>query len=512
MRKKLSMRKTKEIFRLHASGLKQRQIARSLNVGVDSINKYLRLAKRAGIHWPLPEEWDEETLRGILFSRAPSRRFKDYQAPDCQWIHQELKHKGVTLQLLHEEYKKQYADNFYKYTRFCEIYRRWKKTQKLSMRQEHSFGEEMFIDYAGQTVPIINRQTGESHDTSIFIAVLGGSNYTYAEATWDQKLPQWLGSHTRAFTYFEGVPKLLVCDNLKSGVSYACRYDPDSNPAYADMAAYYNTAILPARPYKPKDKPKAENGVLIVSRWILARLRHHTFYSLEDLNKSIADLLKELNHKPFQKIPGSRHSQFMEFEKPALLPLPLQPYRYAQFKRLRVGADYHVEVDKHYYSVPHQYARQEVEVRISAHTIEVFGQGKRIASHERQPHSGATTCPLHMLPSHRHHKEWSPEACLKWAMETGPSTYDFILYILNNKRHIRQVYRLFLGLLKLSRYFGSERLEKACQRAVFYGRYSYKTLSVFLEKRLDQEALPELPLEENQPLDHVNIRGSHYYQ
>lgn len=294
-------------------------------------------------------------------------------------------------------------------------------------------------------------------------------------------------------------------------MSHACRYDPDLNPAYADMAAYYNTAILPARPYKPKDKPKAENGVLLVSRWILAHLRHQTFYSLEELNKAIADLLADLNHKPFQKRPGSRYSQFMEFEKPVLNPLPLQPYSYAQFKRLRVGFDYHVEVDKHYYSVPYQYARQEVEVRLSAHTVEIFEQGKRIASHARQSKPGTTTCPLHMLPSHLQHKQWSPEACLKWALETGPATHTFIQYILKNKRHVRQAYRLFLGLLKLSRYFGSARLEEACKRAVFYERYSYKSLSVFLEKRLDQEPLPELP-QESEPLDHANIRGAHYYR
>ena len=329
MRKKLSMRKTKEIFRLHASGLKQRQIARSLNVSVGSISKYLRLGKKAGLKWPFPEDWDEQRVRDILFPPASSEGCKEYQVPDCEWIQQELKHKGVTLQLLHEEYKSEYPAKFYKYTRFCEIYSQWKKVQKVSMRQQHVYGEEMFIDYGGQKVAIVHPETREEQAACIFIAVLGGSNYTYAEATWDQKLMQWLASHTRAFTFFGGVARLLVPDNLKSGVSHACRYDPELNPAYADLAAYYNTAILPARPYKPQDKSKVENGVLLVSRWILARLRHHTFYSLEELNKSIAVLLKELNQKPFQKLPGSRHSQFMEFEKPALLPLPSRPYSYA---------------------------------------------------------------------------------------------------------------------------------------------------------------------------------------
>jgi transposase len=268
---------------------------------------------------------------------------------------------------------------------------------------------------------------------------------------------------------------------------------------------------MPARPYKPKDKPSAEAGVLLVQRWILARLRHQTFYSLEDLNQAISGLLIELNNKPFQKKTGSRYSQFKEFEQSTLKPLPGKPYTYGEFKRLRVGFDYHIEVEKHYYSVPHLYARQEVDVRIGAHTIEVFAQGKRIASHERKQGPGTTTIALHMLPSHRRHQEWTPESCLEWALEVGPHTHAFMASILKNKAHLRQAYRFFLGLLKLSRFFGSQRLEKACERALFYGVYSYKTLANFLEKHLDQEPLIRLQ-EEPLPLEHKNIRGSHYYK
>ena len=283
------------------------------------------------------------------------------------------------------------------------------------------------------------------------------------------------------------------------------------SPTYRQMVAHYNTAVMPARPYKPRDKPQAEGAVLVVQRWILARLRHQTFYSLEELNQTINSLLMELNNKPFQKKLGSRYSQFQEFEKKTLKPLPDRPYAYAEFKRLRVGFDYHVEVNKHYYSVPHIYARQEVEARISAHTIEIFDQGKRIASHEKQQGPGTTTCPLHMLPSHCQHKEWSVEGCLKWALDTGPSTYAFMDNIFKDKDHPHQAYRFFLGLLKLSRYFGAHRLEKACERALFYGVYSYKTLSTFLEKRLDQEPLSSMQ-EDSPPLSHGNIRGPHYYQ
>lgn len=511
MKGTISMRKISEILRLHASGLKQRQIARSLNLSVGVVHKYLRLAEQASIQWPIPEDWDEKLLRDFLFKKTSSCIPEKYTVPNCEWIHQELKHKGVTLQLLHEEYKLQYPNTHYQYTQFCHAYRIWKKTKNLSMRQSHKFGEEMFIDYAGSKIPIINPQTGHIHQASIFVAVLGGSNYTYAEATWDQTLPHWIGSHVRAFSFFGGVSALLIPDNTRSGVNYACRYDPDINPSYASMVAYYNTAVLPARPYKPRDKPNVEGGILVVQRWILARLRHQTFYSIEELNQAISRLLTELNHKPFQKKPGSRHSQFKEFEQNVLRPLPAKPYAYAEFKRLRVGFDYHIEVGKHYYSVPYQYARQEVEARVSVHTIEIFDRGKRIASHERRQESGTTTCPLHMLPSHRKHKEWSPEGCLKWASEVGPCRYTFMDSILKRKAHPNQAYRLFLGLLKLNRHFGTHRLEKACERALFYGVRSYKTLFNFLEKRLDQEPL-SLIQEEPPPPKHGNIRGAHYYQ
>ncbi len=511
MKGTLSMRKITEILRLHAAGFGQRQIARSLNLSVGAVHKYLQLSKKSNITWPLPEEWDEKQLRSFLFKKAASGIPDKYTLPDCEWIDQELKHKGVTLQLLHEEYKLQHPSAHYQYTQFCHIYNIWKKTKKLSMRHSHKFGEELFIDYAGTKVPIVDPKTGQVHHASIFVAVLGGSHYTYAEATWDQTLPHWIGSHVQAFSYFGGVPALLIPDNLKSGVHYACRYDPDINPSYAEMVAYYNTAVMPARPYKPKDKPSAEGGVLLVQRWILARLRHQTFYSLEDLNQAISGLLTQLNNKPFQKKTGSRYSQFKEFEQSTLKPLPGKPYTYGEFKRLRVGFDYHIEIEKHYYSVPHLYARQEVDVRISAHTVEVFVQGKRIASHERKQRPGTTTTSLHMLPSHRQHQEWTPESCLEWALEVGPYTHAFMASILKNKAHLRQAYRFFLGLLKLSRFFGSQRLEKACERALFYSVYSYKTLANFLERHLDEEPLASLQ-EEPLPLEHKNIRGSHYYK
>lgn len=506
----ISMRKMKEILRLQASGLKQRQIARSLNLSIGVVHKYLHLAQTAGITWPLPDDMDDASLKALLF-KSEEKSKPNYAAPDCEWIHRELKRKGVTLQLLHGEYKNQHPHGHYRYTQFCHIYRTWRKKQHLSLRQSHKAGEELFIDYAGPTVPITDVHTGHVRHASIFVAVLGASNYTYAEATWDQTLPNWIGSHVRAFEFFQGVPCLLIPDNLKSGVSHACRYDPDINPSYADMASYYDTVVLPARPYKPRDKPKAENGVLTVERGILARLRHTTFYNLPELNQAISDLLAELNNKPFQKMQGSRYSQFKELEQPSLKLLPARPYEYTEFKRLRVGIDYHIEIERHYYSVPYQYAREEVEVRLTAHILEVLVQGRRIASHERRYGPGATTCPSHMSESHRKHQEWTPESCLAWGLTIGRSTHCLLSLFFQQKSHPRQVYRLFLGLLKLVRRFGEKRLEDACRRGVFYGIYSYKKLKAVLEKGLDQESIPLL-LEEKQPIEHANIRGSQYYR
>jgi transposase len=376
MKGPLSMRKITEILRLHASGLKQRQIARSLNISIGVVHKYLALAQAAGISWPLEADMDDKQLKAHLFQKGQTCKPESYVPPDCEWIHKELKHKGVTLKLLHEEYKLLYPQAHYQYTQFCFIYQSWKKKQRLSLRQVHKAGESLFVDYAGPTIPITDIKTGEVFQACIFVAVLGASNYTYAEATRDQSLYSWIGSHVRAFDYFGGVPELLVPDNLKAGVSKAHPYDPDLNPSYTDMAAYYGTAILPARPYRPKDKPKVENAVLVVERWILARLRHQQFTSLDALNQAIWALLEELNHKPFQKLPGTRYSQFKELEQSALKPLPAKPYEYATFKRQLVNVDYHVEVDKHYYSVPYAYVKEVVDIRITAHTLEILKDGQ----------------------------------------------------------------------------------------------------------------------------------------
>ncbi len=502
------MRKMKEIVRLSTSGLSHRQIARSLNISKGTVGDYLKRARETGLDWTSVQELEGKKLKEVLTTERSSKK---YAHPDCQWIYQELKHKGVTLKLLHEEYQRQFPDNHYFYTQFCHYYRQWRCKKDLSIRQDYKAGDQLFIDYAGPTVPIIDSKTGKTKEASIFIAALGASNYVYVEATWDQKLPNWIGSHVRAFEHFGGVPALLVPDNLKQGVSNACHYDPDLNPAYAEMAAHYNVAIMPARPYSPRDKSKVEGSVLIVERWILARLRHRVFYNLEELNSTLRDLRDKLNKEPFQKLPGCRLSQFKEIDRPALKPLPVKPYVYAVFKRKRAGKDYHVEVDKHFYSVPYSYACEEVEVRITAHIIEVYKNGQRIASHEHKKKPGFTTLPVHQPKNHRLHTQWTVEGSLKWAGHIGEYTHQLLSGLFNGKTHCHQQYRLFLGFIKLGRCFGEKRLEAACHHTLKQGAGTYKRIKAVLEKGLDRQPLPELS-QEQRPIQHSNIRGPAYYQ
>ncbi len=501
------MRKVREILRLHASQLSQHQISRSLNISSGVVNKYIKLAEKAGVVWPLPESGDKE-LRDLLMPQKKS--CSSFTLPDYNWIYGELKHKGVTLQLLHEEYCIENPQSHYSYRQFCALYHAWKKTKNLSLRQEHKGGDKMMTDYAGPTIPImINRKTGEVREAQIFVAVLGASNFTYSDATWSQALENWIGSHVRAFEYFGGVPNLVVPDNLKSGVSHACRYDPDLNPSYAEMLDYYGTAALPARPYKPKDKAKVENAVLVVERWIMARLRHETFYSLEDLNRRIKELLSSLNDRPFKKIEGTRRGLFEQVDRPALNPLPQKPYEYAQFYHRKVTPDYHIEHEGHFYSLPHVYVGKEVDIRATERMIEILHDGKRIVSHQRQREKGQTTLPHHMPKNHLEHVTWTLEKALAWALSIGKKTSALIGHIAAKKKHPDQIKRVCLGFYRLEKDFGSERLEKACNRALIYQAFSYKSVAKILEGNLDKE---EVGVPKKAPvLMHQNLRGSLYY-
>ena len=505
------MRKIKEVLRLKwAKGMSNRKIATSSGIGRPTVSEYLRRATEAGLTWPLPADLDDARLERLLFPPPPDLPAQERGIPDWAHIHGELKHKGVTLFLLWQEYRQANPDG-YQYSWFCEHYRAWQGKLDVVMRQDHRAGEKLFVDYAGQTVPIIDRATGEIRETQIFVAVLGASNYTYAEATWSQSLPDWIGSHVRTFRFLGGVPELVVPDNLRSGVSKAHRYEPDTNPTYQDMASHYGVAILPARVRKPRDKAKVEGGVLIVERWILAALRHRQFFSLAELNRVISELLEKLNARPFRKLPGCRREHFEQLDRPALQPLPAEPYVYAEWKKARVHIDYHVAIEGHYYSVPYALIKKEVDVRITRNTIECFHRGNRVASHQRSHYKGRhTTVTAHMPESHRQAGEWSPERLMRWASKTGPATEKLIQNVLGSRKHPQQAYRSCLGILRLSKPYGDERLEAACRRALTLGSCRYKSIESILKHRLDEQPL-ETQQELALPDTHDNIRGPAYY-
>lgn len=509
---RISVRKLKEVIRLDGEcGLSQRQIAESCQVAPSTVSEYLRRARLAGLTWPQVAALDERVVMARLFPPRPARTEAARPLPDWAAVHQELKRKSMTLFLLWHEYKSAHPTG-YGYSSFCELYRQWARKLDVVMRQDHRAGEKLFVDYAGQTVPVQDQVSGETRQAQIFVAVLGASGYTYAEATWTQSLPEWIGSHSRAFEFFGGVPKIVVPDNLKSGVQRAHLYEPDLNPTYQEMAAHYGLAVIPARSRKPRDKAKVENGVLQVERWILACLRHHTFLSLSALNTAITRLLTVLNQRPFKKLPGSRHSAFVALDQPALRSLPAVPYEYAEWKKARVNIDYHIEVERHYYSVPYQLVHQQVDVRLTAQCVECFVKGKRVSSHRRSSLPGQhTTQTAHMPKAHQQYAEWTPERLIRWAEQTEPATAHVITTILTTRTHPQQGFRSCLGILRLGKTYGPDRLEAACQHAQALGAYAYKSVESILRHGLDQHPLPP---DRASPsiITHANSRGPQYYQ
>ena len=511
-RGKLSVRYIKEILRLrYEAKLSQRDISRSVRVSVGSVNQYLARAAKAGIGWPVPEDMDQKALIKAMFPDQQATRKSGFIAPEWPTAQIELRRKGVTKQLLWEEYCQAHPHNAYSYSQYCHHYQVWLSRQRRSMRQVHKAGEKTFIDYAGPTVPIINPETGEIRDAAIFIAVLGASNFSFAEATWGQSLCDWLESHVRAFEFFGGTTTIVVPDNLKSAVSKACRYEPEMNRTYNTLAEHYSVAIIPARPRKPKDKSRAENGVLLVERWILAKIRHETFFSLAALNVRIKELLEQLNNKPFQKLPGSRRSQFEAFDKPALRPLPTYRYQYMDIKKVRVNIDYHVEYERHYYSVPHQLVGKQLEVRASSSSVQVYHLESLITAHPRKYHAGFTTNPAHMPDNHRAHATWTPDGLLNWGGRIGPSTRKMVQQFIDEKQHPEQAYRACLGLLNLNRNYGDERLENACRLGLAEGLRTVKNIRNILKHKLDQ--IPPVTEDTDTALNqhHENVRGSRQY-
>ena len=506
---RLSMRQIRDVLRLRfASKLSQRAIAKSLRLSQGAVSTYLTRARAAGIVWPLPDDLDDAQLEALLYPPAPAIAADQRPMPDWAWVHRELRRPDVTLALLWEEYRAGAPDGF-GYSWFCDLYRAWAGRLKPTMRQTHIAGERLFVDFAGRTGEVVDSRTGEIIAVQIFVAVLGASSFTYAEATWSQKLPDWIAAHVRAFGYFGGAARQTVSDNLKAGITKACFYEPMVNRTYADLARHYGTAIVPARPYKPRDKAKVEVGVQVVGRWILARLRHRRFFSLAELNTAIRVLLDELNDRPMRGWGMSRRALFAALDQPALRELPPFPYEYAEWKRCRVNFDYHVEIAKHFYSVPHQLIRQEVEARITTTAVEIFHRGKRVASHRRSLRQHRpTTVAEHMPSSHRRYRDWTHERIRRETEAVGPDVAVLVEVILRSRPHPEQGFRSCIGILRLVKRYGAERVDAACARALVLGTRSYSSVAAILKNRREHTpaATAEPPL-----LIHENIRGPGYY-
>ncbi len=507
---RLSMRKIKEILSLClGGGMSPRHASQSCGIGRTTIREYLERARKAGLSWPLPDELDETSLENLLFPSTVPLSAQRRNMPSFDYLHTELKKKHVTLQLLWHEYRDNNPDG-YQYSQFCLRYRAWVKTLDVSLRQDYKAGEKLFVDFAGDTIPIHDEMTGAITPAYLFVATMGASNYTYAQAVLSQDLYSWISLHVKAFQFLGAVPMITVPDNLKAGVTRPCRYEPDLNPTYQDMAAHYGTTIIPARAGKPRDKAKVESAVLIAERWIIAALRNHTFFSIEELNKAIREKLVEFNNRPLQKMKVSRKELFESIDKPAMKPLPESFYEYAEWEKHRVNIDYHVEVKRHYYSVPYQLKGELVDARITARTVEIFFKGKRVAAHVKGyvPFKH-TTLPEHMPESHRRYVAWTPSRIIGWAEKTGPSTGALAKEIMERKTHPEQGFRSCLGIIRLEKHYGEDRLEAACARALLMKAYSYKSVKSILEKKLDGLELP--PERPATPVVHENIRGNQYY-
>lgn len=516
--KALSMRKIREVLRLrYGLGLRQDEIAVSCSISQSSVHRYLERFAAAGLSWPLPESCDDEHELEKLLFRGPAadlgvRRPNHRRTIDFAEVHRQLQtQRHVTLQLLWEEYRQTESEP-YQYSHFCNLYRGWRKKQDVVLRQDHRAGEKTFVDWAGPTIPIYDPQTGEAKPAYLFVATLGASSYTFARATLSQDLANWIECHIQAFDFFQGTTKLIIPDNARTAVNRACRYEPDINHTYLEMAQFYGVAVMPARPYKARDKAKVEAAVLLAERWLLAVLRHERFFSLSELNQAIAQHLIRLNQRPFRKREGSRTSLYEALDRPALQPLPRERYVMAEWKKVRASIDYHVEVDRHYYSVPYALVGELLEARSTASSVEIFYHGQRIASHARSFVAyHHTSVRDHMPKSHQAHLEWTPSRLIHWGESVGPATGQLIRTILESKPHPEMGYRSCLGILRLAKTYSNPRLEAACRRAVDRQACSYQSVKSILQRKLDQQPTLVQEPERSGP-QHENLRGGHYYE
>ena len=511
---RVAMRQAREIIRLKFSGsLTMREIARRLGLAPSTVRETLKRLESAGLIWPLPDGMSESDLEAALYANRRSKRgHRRHAEPDWPTVHRELKRKHVTLLIVWDEYIAA-TPGGYSYSQFCELYRGFESKLSVTMRQTHAAGERLFVDYAGDGVPVvIDRLTGELRKAQIFVAVLGASSFTFAHAGWTQSLVDWIDAHMHAFEAIGGVPHLLVPDNTKTAVIKACLYDPQVNRTYAEMAAHYGAAILPARPRRPRDKAKVEQALLIVERWLLGRLRHRTFYSLAQVNAAIAELMTHLNEeRPIRRLGVTRRRLLEEIDRPALKPLPIDAYVFCEWRRCRVGVDYHVDAGSHYYSVPYRFARAEVDVRLTARTVEIFLKGERIAAHMRMSGNRKhTTVAEHMPSSHRRYAGWSMERIRADARLIGPATASLCELILEQRPHPEQGFRACLGIVRLAGPYGAERLEGAAERAIDIGARTYGSIKSILDNNLDRRPAQKRATD-GTPILHANIRGSRYY-
>jgi transposase len=505
------MIRIKEILRLKSMGINISAISRSCNCTRNTVREVLRRAEKHNLQWPLPDNCDDSELMNLLYPTIATPTARK-QEPDYEYIHRELGKPHVNLRLLWTEYKEIVPDGL-EYSQFCNRYRQWAAKTKAVMHITRKPGEELFVDWAGSTMQVIDRDSGEILTAYLFVASLGTSGYPYVEAFQNQKLESWIMAHVHAFEYYGGIPRILVPDNLKTGIKNPCNYNPVENRTYFEMAEYYGTAIVPARVKKPRDKSPVEGTVGDISTWIIAALRNRKFFSFAELNEAIRQKLREFSEKPFQKRDGSRKSVFIEFDKPALLPLPVKPYEIASWKIATVSFNYHIEIDKNYYSVPYTYIQKKVDVRTTQSVVEVFYNGTRICSHPRlYGRKGQySTIPDHMPPNHREYLSWDRDRFIAWACRIGDHTREAVQQILASKKVEQQAYKSCFGLLKLADKYSAVRLENACKKALELKSPSYTTVNNILKNGMDKIVIPSGNTLQNVVPIHKNIRGSEYY-
>jgi transposase len=522
------MRKVREVLRLHFEcGCKHRQISAACGVSPSTVTDYLERARRAGMTWEQARTLKDSEVEVRLFTLLGRSEPAARTAIDFEWVHRELARVGVTLQLLWGEYQlaaQQAGNRPYQYSQFCELYAAWRDQRRLSMRQVHKPGEKLFIDYSGKKPKLCDPETGEVRDVELFVAVLGASNYTFAEVTLTQRIPDFTASTVRALEYLGAVPMIAVSDQLKSAVKTSDRYDPELTDAFVELAQHYGMAAIPAPPASPRAKAKVENGVLIAQRWVLARLRNRTFFSLAELNNAVAELVEELNSRKFQKLPGTRREAFETLDRPCMKPLPPLRFELRERKGTRANIDYHVEFDDRYYSVPFTFRQKRIEVRATSTVVECFHDSARVASHRRSyaRKGTAVTCPEHRPKSHEDYGDWPPERMLAWAAKFGPNVEEVVRRTLARYPHPEMGYRPVLGVMRCAERHGAERMDAACERALSVAGKSAphrRYIEGILKHGLDRSPPPAPPVRptppassaDPRPASHEFVRGGAYF-